>query len=269
VAEFFGRAPRGGVHPDEAIALGAAVQAGLKAGAAPSRDGIMITDVNPFTLGVEVLGFAGRQPVSGLFSPIIPRNSTIPVSRTEIYSTTRSGQDAVDIRVYQGESGRCAENVFLDQYQVKGVPPAPAGVEKVAVTFTYDVNGILHVATRIVSTGHEARLTVDRSAQRLDESARAAARARLDAEFGASPPAQPASSPPPAATAPGPGLTEARATLLAAARGRAATADGPVRERLVYLAGALEQAIAAGQAADAERLERELQAAIFEQAVDA
>jgi molecular chaperone DnaK len=267
VSEFFGKEPRGGVHPDEAIALGAAIQAGLKSGRDPGHDGIMITDVNPFTLGVEVMGFAGRQPVKGLFSPIIPRNTAIPVSRTEIYSSTRDGQDAVDVRIYQGESRLCAENVFLDQYQVQGMPTAPAGVEKVAVTFTYDVNGILHVATKIVSTGHEARLVVDRSAQRLDEAARRASRARLDTEFGATGPVA-APGAPGGATSSAPGSTPARAAFVAAARARSTSTPAALGERLRFLADELEKAMASGLAAEADRLERELTSALFEQAVD-
>ncbi len=105
VAERFGKDPRGGVHPDEAVALGAAVQAGLKSGALSARTGIMITDVCPYTLGVEVSTRAGSQLVDGMFSPIIPRNSTIPISRTEIYSTTADGQTQVDVKVFQGETG--------------------------------------------------------------------------------------------------------------------------------------------------------------------
>ncbi len=103
VAERFGKDARGGVHPDEAVALGAAIQAGLKSGALSAKTGIMITDICPYTLGVEVSTRAGSQLVSGVFSPIIPRNSTIPVSRTEIYSTTGDGQTRVDIKVFQGE----------------------------------------------------------------------------------------------------------------------------------------------------------------------
>jgi molecular chaperone DnaK len=263
VSEFFGKEPRGGVHPDEAVALGAAVQAGLKAGALAGMDGIVVTDVNPFTLGVEVMGLAGRQPVSGLFSPIIPRNSTVPVSRTEIYSTVRDGQEVVDIRVFQGESSHCADNVFLDGYRVEGVPRAPAGVEKVAVTFTYDLNGILHVTTRIVSTGHEARLTVAHSAQRLDPAARAAARARLDSEFGPGRPAPPASAAAPA------GSPESAALLLAAARSRLSSATGAARERLLHLVGELERAVSEKRTGDAARWEREIADALLALAVEA
>src|SRR6185295_2132814 len=138
IEEYFGHAARSGVNPDEAIALGAAVQAGLKSGQIKSQNGIMITDVCPFTLGVEVMGRSGGgERVSGLFSPIIPRNSTVPISRTETYSTTSDNQRQVEIRVYQGEERLVRNNTFLDAYGVDGVPPAPMGSEHVAVTFTY------------------------------------------------------------------------------------------------------------------------------------
>jgi molecular chaperone DnaK len=183
LTEYFGKEPRRGVNPDEAIALGAAVQAGLKSGAISTERGIMITDVCPFTLGVEVVASTGFQKMGGMFSPIIPRNSTIPVSRTETYSTTADNQRLVDIKVYQGESRLVKNNTFLGEYTVDGIPPAPAGNEKVAITFTYDVNGILNVKTRIVSTGKEAALTIEKSAQRMSDKDRAAAKDRLEREW--------------------------------------------------------------------------------------
>jgi len=243
VAEFFDKAPREGVHPDEAVALGAAVQAGLKAGAISAERGIMITDVCPFTLGVEIQTSAGAQRLAGVFSPIIPRNSTVPVSRTEVYATTSDGQHAVDIKVYQGESQIVRNNVFLDQYTVDGVPPAPAGVEKVAVSFTYDINGILEVATRVVSTGKEARLVVDRTPQRMSARERVTARARLDREWG------PATD---------------TAKLLEAARKRLARAEGETRSRLATLVEQLEAALAGGDEAAAARLDATITDLLFE-----
>src|SRR5262249_12485968 len=125
LAEYFGKPPKRGVNPDEAIALGAAVQAGLKSGVISTDRGIMITDVCPFTLGVEVVASTGFQKMAGMFSPIIPRNSTVPVSRTEVYSTTGDNQRLVDIKVYQGESRLVKNNTFLGSYTVEGIPPAP------------------------------------------------------------------------------------------------------------------------------------------------
>jgi molecular chaperone DnaK len=255
VAEFFDKAPRAGVHPDEAVALGAAVQAGLKAGAISAERGIMITDVCPFTLGVEIQTTAGAQRLAGVFSPIIARNATVPVSRTEVYSTTSDGQRAVDIKVYQGESQVVRNNVFLDQYTVDGVPAAPAGVEKVAVSFTYDINGILEVSTRIVSTGKEARLVVDRTPQRMSATERAAARARLDREW----------TGPGRAAAPAPqGPSGDAALLLEAARKRLSRSEGETRSRLATLIEQLEAALARADAAAASRLDAQLTDVLFE-----
>ncbi len=201
VAEFFGKEPRRGVDPDEAVALGAAIQAGLKTGAISAQTGIMITDVCPFTLGVAVSASAGSHKLDGMFSPIIPRNSTIPLSRTETYATMADNQRQVDVRVFQGDSRLVKNNVFLAHYSVEGVPPGPAGREKVAITFTYDVNGILKVTTKIVSTGKEASIMVDRSPTRLSGDERAAAKERLDREWPAR--EDGATSGAPAAGAPG------------------------------------------------------------------
>jgi molecular chaperone DnaK len=246
VAEYFGQAPREGVHPEEAVALGAAVQAGLKAGAISAERGIMITDVCPFTLGVEIQTTAGAQRLAGVFSPIIPRNSTVPVSRTEIYSTTHDGQRAVDIKVYQGESQLVRNNVYLDQYTVDGVPPGPAGVEKVAVTFTYDINGILKVNTKVASTGKEAHLVVDRTPERMSAPERQSARERLESEWAQGPPA--------------PGVE----ALLAAARARLLQVDAGHRPRLSTLIEQLETASARRDAKAMARLDVALTDLLFE-----
>ena len=190
LTELFGKPPRGGVHPDEAVALGAAIQAGIKTGVIAAATGIMIADVAPFTLGVEVVGSTGREQVSGLFSPIIPRNAKVPISRTRTYQTTASSQRVVDIRIFQGEDRFVKNNVFLDAYTVDGLPPKPAGEESVEVTFSYDINGILNVKTRVTSTGKEASLSVDRSASRLSPLEREEARARLEREWQPTPEVQ-------------------------------------------------------------------------------
>jgi molecular chaperone DnaK len=242
LAEYFGKEARRGVHPDEAIALGAAVQAGLKSGAISTERGIMITDVCPFTLGVEVVANTGSQRMPGMFSPIIPRNSTVPVSRTEVYSTTADQQRVVDIKVYQGESRLVKNNTFLDSYAIDGIPPAPASHEKVAITFTYDVNGILNVKTKIVSTGKEAHLVVDKSGQRMSGPERAAAKERLEGEWKGAP-------------------TGDGEKLVAAARAKLAGVEGAQRVKLEELVGQLERA---GDAATRQRLDRELTQLLFE-----
>src|SRR5579871_5110602 len=132
----------------------------------------MITDVCPYTLGVEVVASSGYQKMSGMFSAIIPRNSPIPVSRTETYSTTADGQSHVDIKVYQGESRLVKNNTYLDAYTIDGIPPGAAGSERINVTFTYDVNGILQVRTKVLSTGKEASLTIEKTAQRMSDEER-------------------------------------------------------------------------------------------------
>jgi molecular chaperone DnaK len=248
VAEYFGQAPREGVHPEEAVALGAAIQAGLKTGAISPERGIMITDVCPFTLGVEIQTTAGAQRLAGVFSPIIPRNSTVPISRTEVYSTTHDGQRAVDIKVYQGESQLVRNNVYLDQYTVDGVPPAPAGVQKVAVTFTYDINGILKVSTKVASTGKEAQLVVDKTPQRMSAEERQAARTRLQKEW------------PAAAAPPSPNVDK----LLAAARARLPQADAGQQPRLSSLIEQLEAASARSDAGAVARLDVALTDLLFE-----
>jgi molecular chaperone DnaK len=265
VAEYFGKEPRGGVDPDEAVALGAAIQAGLKTGAISAQTGIMITDVCPFTLGVAVSTSAGSQQLDGMFSPIIPRNSTIPLSRTETYATVGENQRQVDVRVYQGDSRLVRNNVFLANYSVEGVPPGPAGREKVAITFTYDVNGILKVTTKIVSTGKEASITVDRSPTRLSGDERATARDRLDREWSARTGGEPVAETPPAPARTAPAAPEtASSPLIAAARAKLAAAEGPAAARLGDLVDRLSAAAAAGDAAAVARLDAELTDVLFD-----
>jgi molecular chaperone DnaK len=258
VAEFFGKEPRRGVDPDEAVALGAAVQAGLKTGAISTQGGIMITDVSPFTLGVEVMASAGSQKLGGMFSAIIPRNSTVPVSKTEVYATTTDGQRKVDIKVFQGESRLVRNNVYLDQYSVDGVPPGPAGTEKVAVTFTYDINGILEVKTKIVSTGKEATMTVDKSPSRMSNADRLAAKDRLDRELG------PGLGAPRAAAAAAPAGRVEVAALVAAAKAKLGSVKGAQATRIADLLVALEKAAASGDAEAAARLDVELTDLLFD-----
>lgn len=279
VAEYFGREPREGVHPDEAVALGAALQAGLKTGAMSAAHGIMITDVCPFTLGVEVQASVGRERVGGVFSPLIPRNTTVPVSRTETFATTADNQRAVEIRVFQGEARLVKDNLLLDAYTVEGVPPGRAGAEKVAVTFTYDINGILDVTTRVVSTGKEATLVVDKRSQRLGPEQRVEARERLAREWGTAP--APSVSTPGAASMASPlsgaafapmstAVPAAASTvsdadaLLAAATERIATAPANVRPRLESLCADLRDARARGDRVAAARLDAELTDLLFD-----
>jgi len=245
VAEYFGKEPRTDVDPDEAVALGAAIQVGLKTGAISAEAGIMITDVSPFTLGLETQSKAGRQVVHGVFSPIIARNSTVPVSRKEQFSTTADGQKSVTIRVFQGESRYTKNNVFLDEYTLDGVPAAPAGRESVAVTFTYDINGILDVTTEILSTGKKGTLVIDKSPRRMTDDDRSRAKERVEREWGLGGAAVPEA--PPALANAAPGAASAELTLLlSSARERLATARGPQRAQLETLLRDADEAVARG-----------------------
>ena len=266
--DLFKKEPRRGVHPDEAIALGAAVQAGLKQGTISADRGIMITDVCPYTMGVEVSAQAGRELIKGLFSPIIPRNSTVPVSRTETYLTTADNQRVVDIKVYQGNDRLVKNNTFLDAYSVEGIPPAPAGSEKVAITFTYDINGILHVKTKIVSTGKEATLKVEKTGSRMNDDQREAAKERLEKEWGGSGgmgaaqpslAAKPSSPSAPASTGPAP-----TSAMLTAAKAKLGSVSGENKERLAELVSRLEAALSKKDAAEVARLDAQLTDLLFD-----
>ncbi|XID93302.1 Hsp70 family protein [Paenibacillaceae bacterium WGS1546] len=166
IREFFGREPRTDVHPDEAVALGAAVQAGLKSGAL-SESGLIATDVAPYSMGIAVLseGRAGR-PKPGYFSRIIPRNTTIPVTRTERYHTTYPGQTAVSIEIYQGEHDWVKNNSLLGEFLLEGLPESGKELEAIDVTFRYNLNGILEVSAKSVSLGAEMTVTVQDALER-------------------------------------------------------------------------------------------------------
>ncbi|HNH49225.1 MAG TPA: Hsp70 family protein, partial [Myxococcota bacterium] len=181
VEEYFHKKPRFEVNPDEAVALGAAIQAGLKAGAFSAETGIMITDVAPFTLGVESSRRVGQSLIHGFFLPIIPRNSTIPITRSQVVNTVADGQTQVTIRVFQGDDHLCKNNVFLDEYTLQDIPPGRAGQERLEIAFTYDINGILQVKTTILSTSRAASLQITRAAPSPDS------QARLSADYSRSP----------------------------------------------------------------------------------
>ncbi|MBK7863463.1 MAG: Hsp70 family protein [Archangiaceae bacterium] len=255
---FFGKAPKGGVHPDEAVALGAAIQAGLKSGAIKSGNSIMIADVAPFTLGVKVAGNAKDQMVSGLFSPIIPRNCKVPVSRTESYYTTYDNQRAVDVEIYQGEDRFVRNNTFLDMYTVDGLMPKPKGEESIDITFTYDINGILNVKTRINSTGKEAALKVDKSGQRMSPLERDEAQKRLDREWKGSGNAPGGAAPKPAATG------TVADPLVDKAKQKLGALSGDARAKVEAKLKALEAARASGDKAKASAAEAELTDTLFD-----
>jgi molecular chaperone DnaK len=147
-----GKEPHKGVNPDEVVAVGAALQAGVLGGEVKD---VLLLDVTPLTLGVETLG--------GVMTPLIPRNTTIPVRKSEIFSTAEDGQTAVDIHVLQGERPMAADNITLGRFRLEGIPPAPRGIPQIEVTFDIDANGILNVTAQDKATGKEQRITITAS----------------------------------------------------------------------------------------------------------
>jgi molecular chaperone DnaK len=149
VKSFFGREPHKGVNPDEVVAVGAAVQGAVLAG--DVKD-VLLLDVTPLTLGIETLG--------AVFTKMIPRNTTIPTKKTEIYSTASDNQPSVEIHVLQGEREMAAYNRTLGRFHLDGIPPAPRGIPKIEVTFDIDANGILHVSAKDLGTGKQQAITI-------------------------------------------------------------------------------------------------------------
>ncbi|NLE47016.1 MAG: molecular chaperone DnaK [Sandaracinaceae bacterium] len=149
VKKFFGKDPHRGVNPDEVVALGAAVQAGVLSG--DVKD-VVLLDVTPLSLGVETLG--------GVMTVMIPRNTTIPTKKEEIYSTADDNQTKVEIHVLQGERAEARLNKSLGRFHLEGIPPAPRGVPKIKVTFDIDANGILNVTARDEATGKDQKITI-------------------------------------------------------------------------------------------------------------
>jgi molecular chaperone DnaK len=152
VKQLFRREPHKGVNPDEVVALGAAVQAGVLAG--DVKD-ILLLDVTPLSLGIETLG--------GVMTTLIARNTTIPTRKSEVFTTAADGQTSVEIHVMQGERPMARDNRTLGRFHLVGIPPAPRGVPQIEVTFDIDANGILHVSARDQGTGKEQVITITAS----------------------------------------------------------------------------------------------------------
>ena len=162
VGRLFGMVPSSTIHPDEAVALGAAIQAAMKERNEEVKE-IVLTDVCSYTLGVEIAHVRPSGLLqSGIYEPIIERNTTIPASHVDTFYTVHDNQKKVDVKVYQGESRNVRDNVFLGEVSID-VPPAPAGAESVDIRFTYDVNGILEVEVRAASTGEIVRTVIEKN----------------------------------------------------------------------------------------------------------
>ncbi|MCK5809221.1 molecular chaperone DnaK [bacterium] len=149
VKDFFGKEPHKGVNPDEVVAIGAAIQAGVLKG--DVKD-VLLLDVTPLSLGIETLG--------GVFTALIPRNTTIPTKKTEVFSTAVDNQPAVSVRVFQGERTIAAQNKLLGEFDLTEIPPAPRGVPKIEVSFDIDANGILNVSAKDVGTNKEKKIVI-------------------------------------------------------------------------------------------------------------
>ncbi len=158
VTKFFGKEPHKGVNPDEVVAMGAAIQAGVLQG--DVKD-VVLLDVTPLSLGIETLG--------GVFTRLIDRNTTIPTNKSQIFSTAEDNQSAVTIRVFQGEREMAADNKMLGQFNLENIPPAPRGMPQIEVTFDIDANGIVSVSAKDKGTNKEQKITIQASGGLSDE----------------------------------------------------------------------------------------------------
>jgi molecular chaperone DnaK len=157
VKDLFKKEPNKGVNPDEAVAVGAAIQGGILGG--DVKD-VLLLDVTPLSLGIETLG--------GVMTKLIPRNTTIPTRKSQIFSTAADGQTAVSIQVLQGEREMAAQNRTLGRFDLVGIPPAPRGIPQIEVTFDIDANGIVHVSAKDLGTGKEQKIRIESSSGLTD-----------------------------------------------------------------------------------------------------
>lgn len=234
------------VPPDEAVALGAAVQAALKDGTIDPGSGMIVTDVTSHSLGVAAAGLEGGMLIPDRMSVHIPRQTTVPVEKTERYTTVRNGQTAARIRVYQGESKDVGENEFLDEFELSGIPPAPAGEEALDVTFKLDQNARLEVTAEVVSSGDSAIKEIEPSDARMTDAERREAQEQLEQEWKESK------------------FYQKVEPILATANRKREEVAGEQREELDRIIEELKQALADEDEEAVDRLDRELTDLLFE-----